>query len=157
MKHLKVLLVGRGLEKSIALLSRLARHGCQYQSATPLWEANRLIRKQVFDLVLNGISEGSHNARSLREALREMPTTLLYSCPVEEGCWWIICQDRGTQCLGEAPAIRNREFFEALDLIIEELAADRMVLPRISTWLSCAEPHVTQTQELRSVSQPKVA
>jgi hypothetical protein len=140
MRNLRVLLVGRGFEQAKTTVSHLAKCGCRYQYASSLPEADRLVREQTFDLVLNGIYEDSHDDCSLREALHGAPTTLLYSYEVEDGFWWILGLDRGRPCVGEAPAIAPGEFSRVLDLVLAELTADGTVLPGILTWLSSGEP-----------------
>jgi hypothetical protein len=145
MRNLRVLLVGRGFEQAKTTVSHLAKCGCRYQYASSLPEADRLVREQTFDLVLNGIYEDSHDVCSLRKALRGAPTTLLYSYEVEDGFWWILGLDRGRPCVGEAPAIPPCEFSLLLDLILPELTAERTVLPRISTWLNSEESRLPDT------------
>jgi hypothetical protein len=162
MRYLKVLLVGRGFETAITTLSHLAECGCRYQCAGSLFEADRLVREQTFDLVLNAIYADSHNVCSLRDALRGAPTTLLYSYEVDEGFWWILGLDRGRPCVGEAPAIPQIEFPRVLDLVLAELRANGTVLPRMLTWFSSREPRLheaissrtegLQTRALRAVA-----
>jgi hypothetical protein len=149
MRNLKVLLVGRGFEQARTTLSRLAQYGCRYQCASSLPEADRLVREQTFDLVLNGIYADSHDdghdVCSLREALRGAPTTFLYSYEVEDGFWWILGLDRGRPCVGEVPAIPPGEFRQVLDLVLTELTVNRTVLPILLTWLCSGEPRLPET------------
>jgi CheY-like chemotaxis protein len=146
MRNLKVLLVGRGFEQAKTTLSHLAECGCQYQCASSLPDATRLVREQTFDLVLDAIYEDGHNISSLREALRGAPTTLLYSHEVEDGFWWILGLDRGRPCVGEAPAITPGEFSQVLDLVLAELMADGTVMARILRWLSSIEPRLPEAR-----------
>jgi hypothetical protein len=144
MRNLKVLLVGRGFEQATTTLSRLAKCRCRYQYASSLQEADRLVREQTFDLVVNGIYVNTHDVCSLREALQGEPTTLLYSYEVEDGFWWILGLDRGRPCVGEVPAIPPGEFSRVLDLLLAELTSERTVLPRILTWLNSEEARLPE-------------
>ena len=150
MRNLKVLVVGRGFEQARTMPSHLTEHGCRYQCASSLPEAERLVGEQPFDLVLNAIFEDSHKLCSLREALRGKPTTFLYSYEVEDGFWWILGLDRGRPCVGEAPAIPQSEFRQVLDLVLAELTAYGAVLPRIETWFSTGEPRLAETASSRT-------
>ena len=156
MRNLRVLLVGRGFERATTTLSRLAQRGCRYQCASSLPEADRLVREQTFDLVLNGIYVDPHDTCSLRESLRGAPTTLLYSYEVEDGFWWILGLDKGRPCTGDVPAIAPGEFWRALDLVLEELTAGGRVLPRILTWLCSGEPRRPEAvSSARAALQPQ--
>jgi hypothetical protein len=144
-KNLKVLLVGRGFEQARTTLSRLTELGCRYQCASSLSEADRLVREQRFDLVLNGIYVESHNVCSLREALRGTPATLLYSYEVEDGFWWILGLDRGRPCVGEAPAVPSSDFSRALDVVLAALVSGSRGLPKLLTGFSCGEARLPRT------------
>jgi hypothetical protein len=156
MRHLKVLLIGKGFEQARTTLSRLVERGCQYQSVSTLPEAVQLAGEERFDLVLNAIYMDAQDGSQLRDALRRARTTLLYSYEVEDGFWWILGLDRGRPCVGEAPAIPSGEFSQAIDLVLTDLAAGSAVLPGISTWFSsrksrhavAGEEPATQTHAL---------
>jgi hypothetical protein len=157
MRHLNVLLVGKGFEQARTTLARLAEFGCRYQCASSLPEADCLVREQRFDLVLNGIYVDSHEICSLREALRGAPTTLLYAYEVEDGFWWILGLDRGRPCLGDVPAIPSSQFLRALDLVLAGIQSDGMALPKILTWLCSPEPRLPEVISSRTaVRQPQV-
>jgi hypothetical protein len=133
MRHLKVLLVGKGFEQAKTMLSRFEDRGCRYRCVGTLVEAVDLVRDQRFDLVLNAIYVDDCDGRQLREALLGSRATLLYSYEVEDGFWWILGLDKGRPCVGEAPAISSSEFSRAIDLIVTELEAGCSVVPRISS------------------------
>src|SRR5262245_1657170 len=118
MRHLKVLLVGKGFEQARTTLSRLAERKCQYQYVSTLVEAVCRVREQRFDLVLNAIYVDDRDRGPLRDILRNARTTLLYSYEVEDGFWWILDLDRGRPCVGEAPAIPSRDFSRVIDLVL---------------------------------------
>jgi hypothetical protein len=133
MRHLKVLLVGKGFEQAKTTLSFLVARGCRYQCVSTLLEAVRMVREEKFDLVLNAIYGDRHDRGQLYDALCATRTTLLYSYEVEDGFWWILGLDKGRPCVGEVPAIPSSEFSRAIDLIVAELATGSSVLPEIST------------------------
>jgi hypothetical protein len=140
MRALRVLLIGTSLERAGALVSHLARWQCQYEFANSTKEAMRLLSEHIFDLVLDATHrEKGSPLSSFRAVLERTTTTLLYSYAVEDGCWWLLGLDRGKPCLWDAPALHPSELFAVLDAILEELAAGRPALPRISRELSSSE------------------
>jgi hypothetical protein len=140
MKTIKVLLIGRGLERSKNLPSLLEKWACQPHCVSSFPDAIHLLGKEPFDLVVSSVCLERNEAHALHEALKGMPTTLLHPYEVEDGCLWLLSLDRGKPCLGDAPSIRRNEAMYVLDAILRELACGRRALPRVLRQIASVVP-----------------
>ena len=116
----KALLIGENHQGSSCLAKRLQRHGCESEFAASYQEACSLLGAQGFDLVLSPIRLRGHSAFPLVGLLDGSTTTLFYSQPVEDGCWWLPALRHGENCFGSS-ALRPSQFIAALDEAIEEI------------------------------------
>ena len=116
----KVLLIGETAQDSSYLANHLRRHGCEYKFAVSYEEACSLLGVQSFDLVLSALRPAGNSAFSLVALLEGSTTTLFYSEPVENGCWWLPALRNGQNCFGSS-ALLPSEFVSVLDEVIEEI------------------------------------
>ena len=134
----KALLIGEKPQGSSYLAKRLQRRGCECEIAVSYQEACLLLGAQSFDLVLSPFRLRDDSAFPLVGLLDGSTTTLFYSQPVEDGCWWLPALRHGQNCFGSS-ALRPSEFVAALDEAIEgicfraamERKSERSVCPRL--------------------------
>jgi CheY-like chemotaxis protein len=139
----KALLIGENPQGSSFLPKRLERRGCECEFAVSYQEACSLLGAQGFDLVLSPFKLRGHSAFPLVGLLDGSTTTLFYSQPVEDGCWWLPALRHGQGCFG-SPALRPSEFVAALDEAIEEIClraamernSQQSVVPRLPVSLA---------------------
>lgn len=113
----EVLLLGESEGGTSHLLRLMEKRGCHCSFATSA-EASRVLAEHGFDLVLSTIPLGQSHPLVL--LLENSDCAVFYSCPVEDGCWWVPLTGHGRKCLG-APALRPSEFATAIDRAIEEI------------------------------------
>jgi Ala-tRNA(Pro) deacylase len=118
----EVLLLGESEGGTSHLLRLMQKRGCHCSFATS-GEAPRMLAQHGFDLVLSTIPLGQSHPLVL--LLENSDCAVFYSCPVEDGCWWVPLTGHGRKCLG-APAIRPKEFGTAIDRAIEEIESRRI-------------------------------
>ena len=118
----EVLLLGESEGGTSHLLRLMEKRGCHCSFATS-GEASRVLAERGFDLVLSTIPLGQSHPLVL--LLENSDCAVFYSCPVEDGCWWVPLTGRGRKCLG-APAIRPSEFATAIDHAIEEIESRKI-------------------------------
>jgi hypothetical protein len=116
----EILLVGDGPQVFSLSRGQLESIGCRCHFARSQRGLEELLNHKPFDIVLtmHRIEGGSTNW--LGAALSGSRTTLFYALPVEVGCWWVPVLRFGAECLG-SPALRPREFADALDGIVDEI------------------------------------
>jgi hypothetical protein len=86
-----------------------------------------MLAQRGFDFVLSTIPLGQSDPLVL--LLENSDCAVFYSCPVEDGCWWVPLTGRGRKCLG-APALRPSEFATAIDRAIEEIQSRKVAAAR---------------------------
>jgi hypothetical protein len=102
------------------LIARLKNSGCEIDFARSCKEANGFVRNRRFDLVLSDFRLSDGSPVPLADLLIGSSTTLLYSYPVEIGCWWLPAVKKGKSCWGSL-AMRPSEFIGFLDDILKEV------------------------------------
>jgi hypothetical protein len=124
----RILLFGETLRNASMLQDRLVKKGCRLEFAASVEHALAAIGKAEFDLVLceTGPHEGGGNLR-LIAPLVGTRSNLLFSLPVEDGCWWVPAVWRGKECLG-APAISWRDFSSLLERILAQIQTDYLTM-----------------------------
>ena len=102
------------------LIARLNNWGCEIHFATSCKEANAFVSNRRFDLVLSEFRLSDGGPYPLANLLIGSNTTLVYSYPVETGCWWLPAVKKGQSCWGSL-AMRPSEFIGFLDDILKEI------------------------------------
>jgi hypothetical protein len=121
-RELAVLLVGESATGFSHIMERLRTGGCRCRFARSYEEAQGLVAKEAFDLVLTVLPSREHAITSLADALAEGKTSVFYCQRVEDTSWWLPILREGRRCFG-APALRPSEFAGALDAIVAEIRA----------------------------------
>ncbi len=116
----KILLVTRNPMSMSFLTARLKKWPCEVHFCSSCREADAFVSNQRFDLVLSEVSGGDLRSLSLAASLTGSRTTLIYSYPVETGCWWLPALKHGLSCWGSM-AMRPSEFIGFLDEILKEI------------------------------------
>jgi DNA-binding NtrC family response regulator len=112
-----VLLVGKGLHGASDLTEHLRRRNCECFLAASCEEASRLMDARPFSLVLSESVMPDCAASCLIPLLVRSGASMFLHVAVEDGCWWVPAVREGQPCLG-APALRPREFAEALEQLL---------------------------------------
>lgn len=124
-----VLVLGESAKGSSSLLRRLQNWGCDGSLATSTEEALALIGHHTFRLILSTLP--LHGLDPLLGQLGESDCTVFFTCPVEDGCWWVPLVRHGQKCLG-TPALLPSEFTELLPRLVREIAAEGSAMrPRV--------------------------
>jgi hypothetical protein len=116
----EILLVGDGPQVFSLSIGQLERIGCRCHFARSQRGLEELLNQKQFDIVLTMHRIEGGSTDWLGAALSGSRTTLFYALPVEVGCWWVPVLRFGAECLG-SPALRPREFADALDRIVDEI------------------------------------
>jgi hypothetical protein len=115
---IKVLLIGKVSDTYSPLSYFLKSRGCGLRFAISKREVCWLLEARSFDLVLAPIRLDGNSLYPLIRWLHGSTSTLFYSQPVEDGCWWLPALWRGKKCFG-APALRPSAFATVLDEFIQ--------------------------------------
>ena len=102
------------------LIARLNNSECKIHFATSCKEANALVSNRRFDLLLSDFRLSYSSPYPMAHLLIGSNTTLVYSYPVESGCWWLPAVKKGQSCWGSL-ATRPSEFIGFLDDILKEI------------------------------------
>ncbi len=102
------------------LAARLEKWACEIHFASSCKEANAFVSNQRFDLVLSELRMWDRSSDPLAASLIGSNATLVYSYPVETGCWWLPAVRNGQSCWGSL-AMRPSEFIGFLDGILKEI------------------------------------
>ena len=78
------------------------------------------VGSKIYDLVLSEFRLLDGSSYPLADLLVGSNTTLVYSYPVESGCYWLPAVRNGQSCWG-ARAMRPSEFVAYLDDILREI------------------------------------
>jgi len=116
----KILLIAGSPMGVSFLAARLERRACEIQFASSCNEANAMVSSQRFDLVLSEFKFWDGSSYPLAASLLGSSTTLVYSYPVESGCWWLPAVRNGQSCWGSL-AMRPSEFIAFLDNVLSEI------------------------------------
>ena len=115
-----VLLAGDGPQVFSLSRGQLESKGCRCHCAKSQRGLEELLNQKQFDIVLTTHRIEGNSTDWLGAALSGSRATLFYALPVEVGCWWVPVLRVGAECFG-APALRPREFSDALDKLVEEI------------------------------------
>jgi hypothetical protein len=116
----RVLLITANPMSLSFLTARLRRWPCEIHSCASGREADAFVTNQTFDLVLGEFNGRDTSSLSLAASLTGSRTTLVYSYPVETGCWWLPALKHGQSCWGSL-VMRPSEFIGFLDEILKEI------------------------------------
>jgi hypothetical protein len=118
----EVLLVGDGPQVFSLSQGQLERKGCRCHFAKSQRKLKELLNQKQFDIVLTMPRIEGGSTDWLGAALSGSRTTLFCVLPVEVGCWWVPVLRVGEECFG-TPALRPREFSDALTRIVDQITA----------------------------------
>ena len=110
----RILLVAASPTAVSALAARFKKWECEIQFASSSTEAIAAVRSEQFDLLLSEFKLRDKDSSALAASLEGSISTLIYSYPVEEGCWWLPAVKNGLPCWG-SPAMRPGEFMHFMD------------------------------------------
>ena len=116
-----VLLVGRNGSWGSIILKSLAKLGSELTFAAPKTVTAKYTLKGAFNLILLDSTVTPEQRRQLTSDLAGTGTSVYYSFPVENGCWWLPTLRRGQDCHG-APAFRRNEFALEVERILQDEA-----------------------------------
>jgi hypothetical protein len=116
----KVLLIADNPIGLSLLEARFNKWACEVQFALSCKAATALVSHEPFDLVLSQFRLRDGSSYPLAALLIGSNTTLVYSYPVETGCWWLPAVKNGQSCWGSV-AMRPSEFIVFLDDILKEI------------------------------------
>jgi hypothetical protein len=123
-RKVKVLLAGESVADALSVAEFLRNWGCEAHIATSLAEAQEVIAKHEYDLVLSEVRLQDGSAYPLIAYLAGTPITLFFFQPVREGCWWLPALRHGRYCWG-TPAMRPGEFVRVLSEVLREIAMSK--------------------------------
>jgi hypothetical protein len=118
----KILLIAASPMGVSFLVTRLKKWACEIYFASSCKEAKAFVSNQRFDLVLSEFKLRDGSSYSLADLLIGSNTTLVYSYPVEAGCWWLPAISNGQSCWGSR-AMQPSEFMGFLDDTLKEIRA----------------------------------
>ena len=118
----KILLIAESPMGVSFLAARLKKWACEIHFASSCEIANALVSKQRFDLVLSEFRLWNESSNPLATLLIGSDTTLVYSYPVETGCWWLPAVKNGKACWGSL-AMQPSEFIGFLDDFLKEMGS----------------------------------
>jgi hypothetical protein len=116
----KILLIAASPMGMSFLAARLKKWACEIHFASSRKEANAFVSTQQFDLVLSEFRLWDASSYALAASFIGSSTTLVYSYPVETGCWWLPAVKNGQSCWGSL-AMRPSEFIGFLDETLKEI------------------------------------
>ena len=120
----KILLVAGSPMGVSFLAARLEKWACEIYFASSCKEADAFVSSHRFDIVLSELRLWNGNSNSLAGSLIGSNTTLVYSYPVETGCWWLPAVKNGQSCWGSL-AMRPSEFIGFLDETLKEIRSSQ--------------------------------
>ncbi|HXA76555.1 MAG TPA: hypothetical protein VNV41_05430 [Candidatus Acidoferrales bacterium] len=124
----KILLIAASPMGISFLATRLKNWACEIHFAGSCKEANAFVSNQRFDLVLSELRMWDRSSDPLAASLVGSNATLVYSYPVETGCWWLPAVKNGRSCWGSL-AMRPSEFIGFLDTILKEIRTHQTAAP----------------------------
>lgn len=102
---MNILLVSRTESGAVYLRQQLETRGCRCWNANSTEELTAMVERQPFDLILSTNWLSDQTLSKLQDA----KSTVFFSYPVRNGCWWLPVLEGGRHCLGES-ALRGNEF-----------------------------------------------
>jgi hypothetical protein len=116
----KILLIAASPMGISFLATRLKKWACEIHFASSCKVANAFVSNQQFDLVLSELRMWDRGSDPLADSLVGSNATLVYSYPVETGCWWLPAVKNGRSCWGSL-AMRPSEFIGFLEETLKEI------------------------------------
>ncbi|HLJ22539.1 MAG TPA: hypothetical protein VKT71_00445 [Candidatus Acidoferrales bacterium] len=113
-----VLLVGRNGSWGATVLKSLAKFGSKTSFVAQDAVTPRVVIQGAFDVVLLDSTVSPDQRRRLASELAGSATSVFYTFPVENGCWWLPALRRGQDCHGD-PAFRRNEFVDELERMLK--------------------------------------
>src|ERR1700734_3986106 len=123
-KTAKILLIAASPTGVSSLMSRLKKWEGEIHFASSYQEANMFVGSKIYDLVLSEFRLLDGSSYPLADLLVGSNTTLVYSYPVETGCYWLPAVRNGQSCWGSL-AMLPSEFVGYLDDILNEIVRVR--------------------------------
>jgi hypothetical protein len=117
-----VLLVGRNGSWGSLVLKSLQKFGCELSFQAPQNVTPLFVSESRYDVILLDSTVPPEQRRQLAAALAGSGTSIYYTFPVENGCWWLPALQHGQDCHGE-PAFRRNEFPGELERVLWNSAA----------------------------------
>ena len=114
-----VLLVGRNGSWGTLVLKSLAKFGSELFYVAPAIVTSKYVRNGAYHLILLDSTVPSEQRKQLVAELIGSDSSVFYTFPVENGCWWLPALRRGQDCHG-APAFRRNEFPFELERILRD-------------------------------------
>jgi hypothetical protein len=112
-----VLLVGRNGSWGRSVLKSLEKFGAELFFMAPQSITTEYMRRSAFNLILLDSAFPPEQRRLLVTELLGSSTTIFYTFPVENDCWWLPTLRQGQDCHG-TPAFRRNEFPYELERIL---------------------------------------
>lgn len=122
----RVLAIGESGEICSPPFSRLEQRGCECYFAKSQTELASLLERIQFDIVLSARTLQGTGTGGLGGSLWGGRSSLFYIARVGDDCWWLPVLRRGRECFG-SPALRTKEFMNALDDLIRQIRNDGQV------------------------------
>jgi hypothetical protein len=119
-KIARILLIAASPTGVSFLVTRLKKWECEIHFASSYKEAITFLGSKIYDLVLSEFRLSDGSSYPLADLLVGSNTTLVYSYPVEAGCYWLPAVNNGQSCWG-ARAMRPNEFVAYLNDILQEI------------------------------------
>ena len=114
-----VLLVGRNGSWGTLVLKPLQKFGSELSFAAPHIVTPEYVKHGAYKLILLDSTVSPEQRRQLASQLVGSETSIFYTFPVENGCWWLPTLRRGQDCHG-APAFRRNEFPLELERVLQD-------------------------------------
>jgi hypothetical protein len=121
-----VLLVGRNGSWGTTVLKSLTKFSSKTSFVAQDAVTSKTVTQGGFDLVLLDSTVSPEQRRQITSELVGSGTSVFYTFPVENGCWWLPVLRRGQDCHG-APAFRRKEFPAELERMLDTQAERRML------------------------------
>jgi hypothetical protein len=113
----RILLAGRQGAWSEMLLKSLQKFDSELSFVPPESVTVDFVRQGGYTVLLLDSTVPAEQRRDLVSALTGSNTSVFYTFPVENGCWWLPALRFGKDCHG-SPAFRRREFQAEIERIL---------------------------------------
>lgn len=117
-----ILLVGRSGSWGALILRSLRKFRSDVSLLAPQMVTPEYARARRYSIILLDSTVPPEQRRQLASGLEGSETSVFYTFPVENGCWWLPVLRRGQDCHG-TPAFRRSEFPFELERILRGPAA----------------------------------
>ena len=114
-----VMLVGRNGSWGSAVLKSVSKCESDFSYVAPEKATPEFAKNGAYTLILLDSTVTPEQRRQLAFELAGTRTSIFYSFPVENGCWWLPALRRGRDCHG-TPAFRRSEFPREIERILQD-------------------------------------